>query len=106
MMRISPLHFWLTRGGVMVLLAAGIAQAGFAQQIVPYFPAADASRQGFLRIVNDSARSGTVTIVAIDDIGRRYEPVTLTLDANETVNFNSDDLEGGNSAKGLTGSTG
>ena len=97
---------WMARGGIILVLASGLFRVALAQQIVPYFPTADASRQGFLRIVNDSARSGTVTIVAIDDTGRRYEPVTLALDANETAHFNSDDLEGGNTGKGLTGSTG
>ncbi|MDE0002582.1 MAG: hypothetical protein OXQ29_07795 [Rhodospirillaceae bacterium] len=96
----------VARGGIVLVLASGLFRVALAQQIVPYFPAADTARQGFLRIVNDSARSGTVTIVAIDDAGLRYDPVTLTLEANESAHFNADDLEGGNTAKGLTGSTG
>ena len=54
-----------------------------------------------MRIVNQSFRPGTVRITAIDDIGARFGPVTLSLDAGETVNFNSRDLERGNASKGL-----
>lgn len=35
-----------------------------------------------------------------------YEPLTLALDAEAVAQFNSDDLELGNEAKGLTGATG
>ena len=37
---------------------------------------------------------------------RTYEPLTLTLGARAAAAFNSDDLESGNAAKGLTGATG
>ena len=75
---------------------------------VPLFPAAaDASgRQGFVRVVNRSARGGTVRIQPHDDSGRRYEPLTLELGARRAVHFNSNDLELGNAGKGLDGSTG
>ena len=73
---------------------------------VPLFPAAadPTGRQGFVRVVNRSNREGTSTIIAIDDQGQRYEPVSLALGANETVHFNSDDLEHGGSP--LSGGTG
>ena len=71
------------------------------------FPAAaDATRQGFARVINHDARAGSVEIDAIDDHGVMYGPVTLAIDANETVHFNSDDLEDGNEAKGLPTGTG
>ena len=75
---------------------------------VPLFPAAgDASgRQGFVRVINGSAISGEVTIRAYDASERDYEPITLTIGANEVVHFNSDDLEQGNTGKGLSGGTG
>ena len=47
-----------------------------------------------------------MSIEAFDDAGKRRGPVTLDLDAHETVHFNSGDLEGGNSGKGLSGHTG
>ena len=64
------------------------------------------ARQGFVRIVNRSARHGEVRIDAYDDLGRRAEPVTLAIGARRTVHFNSDDLELGNAEKGLSGRTG
>ena len=45
-------------------------------------------------------------IHAVDDSGRRFDAVTLEVDANETVHFNSGDLETGNRDKGLPVGTG
>ena len=75
---------------------------------VPLFPAASdrLGRQGFVRVINRSALAGDVTVAAFDDTDRDFGSVTLSLDANETVHFNSDDLEVGNADKGLSGSTG
>ena len=74
---------------------------------VPYFIAADdAARQGFVRISNYSTQGGTVEIHAVDDTGQRFGPVTIALDALAVVHFNSDDLEAGNAAKGISGSLG
>ena len=71
------------------------------------FPAfADLNLQGFARVINHSAEAGTVEIEAIDDQGMSFGPVSLDIDADETVHFNSDDLENGNSAKGLAMGTG
>ena len=64
-------------------------------------PASDTALTGFVRIINRSGQAGTVRITAIDDTGLRFGPVTLSLDAEETVNFNSRDLERGNASKGL-----
>ena len=74
---------------------------------VPLFVAADDPvRQGFVRISNHSPYAGAVTLHAIDDAGRRFGPVTIELGASEVVHFNSDDLEGGNDAKGLSAGVG
>ena len=40
-------------------------------------------------------------IHAIDDSGRRFGPVSLSLDARESVNFDSRELERRNESKGL-----
>ena len=69
-------------------------------------PASNAALTGFVRIINRSFQSGTVRITAIDDAGSRFGPVSLTLDAEETVNFNSRDLEQGNASKGLPSGVG
>ena len=74
---------------------------------VPLFlSTSDSRRQGFLRLVNRSDERGTVSIHAVDDAGERHGPVEISLDARETIHFNSGDLESGNPDKGLTGSIG
>ena len=71
------------------------------------FPSAsDASRrQGFVRVINRGA-AGSVDIQAYDETDNEFETVVLEMDAQETVHFNSNDLETGNAGKGLSGSTG
>ena len=61
---------------------------------------------GLVRILNRSNQAGTVRILAIDDTGQRFGPVTLSMDANETVNFSSGQLEQGDESKGLSGGVG
>ena len=75
---------------------------------VPLLPmAADASgRQGFVRVINHSAEAGEVSLHAIDDAGWCFGPVTLSIGANASTQFNSRDLEDGNPAKGLSGGVG
>ena len=76
-------------------------------QVVALFPpAASPAYQGFVRVINHSARAGRVVIRATDDAARRYEPVTLAIGAGEAVHFNSQDLEYGNEDKGLFGRVG
>ena len=64
-------------------------------------PADFSGQESLVRIVNRSATSGTVRITAIDDTGRHFGPVTLTLGALRDTNITSGDLERGNAAKGL-----
>ena len=59
-----------------------------------------------MRVINHSGEAGEVSIDPVDDGGRAFDTITLSIDANETVHFNSNDLETGNEGKGLTGSTG
>ena len=84
--------------------------AGGTAHHVYLFPSASdpGNRQGFVRVVNrgTGGTGGTVEIQAYDGTAWEYDPVALTLDANEVVHFNSDDLETGNADKGLSGSTG
>jgi len=88
--------------------AAGQASASSSDHAVPYFPSASDSlgRQGFVRVINHSDAAGEVAVDAFDDGGASYGPVALSIAAGQTVHFNSIDLEEGNAAKGLTGSTG
>ena len=74
--------------------------------LVPLVPNASGSRQGFVRVANHDGRAGEVRILPVDDEGYTGGPLTLTIDAGQTVHFNSDDLEAGNAGKGLAGSAG
>ena len=68
--------------------------------------ASDPGRQGFVRVINHSGAAGEVTVRARDDAGAERGPVTFRIAARGALHFNSGDLEDGNTAKGLTGSTG
>ena len=84
-------------------------QGAFAEQehMIPLMmSASNFDQQGFARIINHSDTAGTVSILAIDDAGIEYGPVELSLDAKATAHFNSDDLERGNSGKGLSDGVG
>ena len=98
----------LGKSVVMVFLLgqvpAALAQHEYTLPLV--MSGSNAAQQGFVRIINRSDRAGTVRIRAIDDSGRRFPPVSLSIDAMETVHFNSQDLEEGNTSKGLSGSVG
>ena len=81
----------------------GTGEEGAGVHDVPLFAAAvnADNYQGFVRVINHSDTSGEVSIEAFDDAGAAYGPVTLYIGANETVHFNSGDLEEGNAEKGL-----
>ena len=84
------------------------APAGLAQQqhSLPLVNSADRSQQGLVRIINRSDQAGTVRIHAIDDDGDRFGPIDLSIGRLATVQFNSEELEEGNSGKGLSGGVG
>jgi len=74
---------------------------------VPLFLSAATDRtEGVLRIINRTAEAGEVTIDAFDDAGRRYGPLTLSIDGYATTHLTSTDLESGNADIGLAGATG
>ena len=77
------------------------------EHLIPFFlSASDPVRHSFARIINRSEEAGEATIYGFDDTGRRYGPITLSLGAKASVQFNSGDLETGNAAKGLSGGLG
>ena len=85
---------------------ANLSSAGAADGDVPLFPpAGDPQRLGLLRIANRSDE-GTVRIHAFDDAGRRHGPVTLEIEAGRTVSIDSNDLENGGPASGLSAGLG
>ena len=76
-------------------------------RVIPLFlSASHPNRWSFARIVNRDNRPGTVAIHAIDDSGRRRDPIVLSLAARQTAHFNSAELENGSVAKGLSGGVG
>ena len=91
---------WLAITFLLFLSPPTLAQQHHSIPLVT--AASNLAQQGFVRIINHSDRGGTVSIHAIDDTGRRFGPATLSLDAKETVHFNSEDLERGNRSKGLS----
>ena len=81
------------------LVPGAAAQDTYSLPLVP--PADFAGLEGFVRIVNDSDQAGTVRIHAIDDTGRRFGPVPLSLPAHGAAHLRSRDLESGNAGRGL-----
>ena len=74
---------------------------------VPFFPSSSHPfGQGFVRVINHSDRSGEIFVHATDDAGAAFGPITLPIGAYKTVHFNSEDLEVGDSGKGLPGGIG
>ena len=59
-----------------------------------------------MRIINRSEQAGEVSIDAIDDSGRHFGPVSLSLDAKGAAQFNSRDLEQGNPEVDLSAGVG
>ena len=85
----------------IALLLAPLAASAETHRL-PLLPSAsDALREGMVRIVNHSDESGAVAVTAIDDSGLAFGPVTFELDAGETIQFSSTDLERGNGALGM-----
>jgi hypothetical protein len=67
----------------------------------------NSDQQGFVRLMNLENRSGDVSVWGVDASGRRSPgTVSLTLAPYESRQFNSQDIEFGNSSKGLTGNIG
>ena len=101
------MHFRLLAIAVLLGWSQAVfsAEDGGREHVIPLFMASDdeLDRQGFMRVINHSDRSGTVEIRGYDDQGMEYEPIELSLDARQTLHFNSDHLEGVESRDGLDG---
>lgn len=81
-----------------------VSEGTSTSHLVPLFPAhGDAeNRQGFVRVINRSDEAGTIEIRAQDDTDEEFGALTLNLDANQSIHFNSEHLEQGDDAKGWT----
>ena len=67
-------------------------------------PASNTKQQSFLRLINVTDAENDVEVYAIDDEGRysRNGPVSLSLAPNASKQITAQDLEDGNTDKGLT----
>ena len=92
---------------LVALLAVAASPIATAQHLIHFFPSASApTLQGFARIINHSTEAGNVQIVAYDETGWTSDTLTFSIGPGQVVHFNSDDLEYGNSDKGLSGGIG
>ena len=81
--------------------SAGAEEPG-REHLVPFFPnAARAEGQGVVRVINRSDQAGEVSIVAVDDAGVRFAPLSLAIGGREARQFTAADLERGAPAKGI-----
>ena len=89
---------------------SGMVDVNESGDYVIYFgsPASETTRQTFLRIINTSSETGTVTISGIDDNGSIAPggDLMFQLGPNEAKQMNAQDLEAGNLSKGLLGMLG
>ena len=99
---------WLTRltlicVGFLTLLAQPVRAESLYRYALPLVLAAfeNSQQQSVVRIINRSGVAGNVSIEAIDDTGKHYGPVDLSIEANQTIQFTSDELELGNALNGL-----
>ena len=103
MMRNFTGSSWSALACIALLGSAAFAPTGqAAEHSLPLvLPAGNPDLTGFVRIVNRSDRAGEVDITAIDDSGKEAGPITLSIGADSSRHFNSEDLENGNADKGL-----
>ena len=89
--------------GIAVPFADGGADGSVRSTIsVPlFFQSTATGIRSVLRVVNRSGESGTADILAYDDTGQPYGPVTLALGVGDAVRLGAGELEAGNEEKGL-----
>lgn len=96
--------------GIWSTSACPVAPLQYNGSVVKVYhvnPAGNTTAQSFVRVINPSTTGGRVTITGIDDAGNQSEgSVSFDLGARGSMQVNSEDLENGNAAKGLTGSLG
>ena len=100
-----------TRGSVVSSGAAcdllPLRYNGSVVEVYHLNPAGQTTAQSFVRIINPSDLTGTVTLTSFDDLGNPgATPITFTLLGGHSMQLNSDDFEVNNPAKGLTGAWG
>ena len=75
--------------------------------VYTFNPAGNSTQQSFLRISNTGPSAGPVFITGIDDAGNPGAgTVSVNLNAGQSIQLTSTDLQSGNASKGLTGALG
>ena len=109
LLNLEVLSLIRTPDGFLTNLSGMVDQKAGGDFIV-YFgnPASETDKQTFLRIINTSNQTGTVTISGLDDTGLPGPAgdVMFQLGPNESKQINAQDLETGNVNKGLSGMLG
>ncbi len=96
-----------TPDGFLTSVNDVVPRSGINNQVYFANPASNITQQTFMRFVNLTANTGTVTITGVDDAGVSSPgTMTFTLGPNQSKQINAQEIEGGNVAKGLTGSLG
>lgn len=87
---------------------AQMDQLPFTKRVYFANPASNTGKQSFLRFINENNSPVEVEIQAIDDEGENAPSGTLNfqLAAKASLHLNAQDLESGNSDKGISGSLG
>ena len=96
----------LTNISTMGVATDGDTRTRLAAAVPLMLSSSDSTRQGFVRVVNESEESGSVRVFAFDDGGHAPDPIEIRLGAGQVVHFNSEDLEYGNAGKGVEGGVG
>ena len=92
------------RAGILPVLVLAAQMLCAETHTVPLFSSAgDPTLQGFVRVVNLSDRSGSVSVSAFTDTGARWGETSFQINGNAVYTFNSDDLEYGSTRKGIDG---
>ena len=93
---------WSALACIALLGSTAFAPTGqAAEHSLPLvLPDGNPALMGFIRIVNRSDRAGDVDITAIDDSGKEVGPITLSIGADSSRHFNSEDLESSSSGPG------
>ena len=100
-----------TRNGITDNVAScAMEQMQYNAPVVKVFtfnPAGNTTQQSFLRISDTGTSGGKVLITGVDDAGHAgVGTVSFNLNAGQSIQLTADDLQNGNTAKGLTGALG
>jgi len=93
-----------TPDGFLTNLGAVSSKESGEVTVLTMNPGSNISQRSFLRLINNSSESGTVSIGAYDDRGTGRGPIQIQIAARQVVTVSSQDIESGNfDGNGLLG---